>query len=139
MKILNKYGVMLEPDEDEVDEGLGTYWECVNEHDRREWYLDELHMQKNLNIITLDDYAFEKLRDERPGKRIMTTTPNYEMVSNPKYAEAFQYVPIHFRDTDEEKETSDMVLKILNLAYIPEEEQNFKFESKATANRTTPK
>lgn len=56
----------------------------------------------------------------------MSTTPNYEMVSNPKYAEAFQYVQIHFRDTDEEKETSDMVLKILNLAYVPEEARDRK-------------
>jgi hypothetical protein len=56
--ILNKYGIMMPEEEAEVDEGLGSYWECINEHDRREWYLDETHMQRNLNLITLDDYAY---------------------------------------------------------------------------------
>jgi len=59
----------------------------------------------------------------------MPTTPNYEIVSNPRYAEAFQYVAIDFRDTEEEKETSDMVIRILNLAYTPEESvKNFTFK-----------
>lgn len=135
--LLYKYKVIEEEEEDEVDEGLGTYWECLNHHDRREWMLDELNMQKNLNIQTIDDEAFYELRDGKPGKKLMSTTPNYEMVSNPKYAEAFQYVPIHFRDTEEEKETSNMVLTILNLAYVPEEVQSaFEFKSKSSISIT---
>lgn len=50
LRLLRKYGVLAEDEEDEVDEGLGSYWECINDHDRREWMLDELHMQKNLGI-----------------------------------------------------------------------------------------
>eukprot|EP00117_Sycon_ciliatum_P041124 scpid37102/ scgid30137/ len=130
LSVLNKWGIMMPEPEDEVDEGLGTYWECLNEHDRREWYLDETHMRNNLALTTLDDEAFEKLRDGQCGKKIMSTTPNYEMVCNPKYAEQFQYCPIDFRDTEEEKETSNMVLKILNLAYTPESEiANFNFKA----------
>lgn len=87
--ILLKYKIIEEEQEDEVDEGLGTYWECLNDHDRREWMLDELNLQKNLGIQTIDDEAFYLLRDGKPGKKLMGTTPNYEMVSNPKYAEAF--------------------------------------------------
>jgi hypothetical protein len=44
LSILNKFGIMMPKDEDEVDEGLGTYWECLDKHDRRVWYLDETHM-----------------------------------------------------------------------------------------------
>jgi hypothetical protein len=55
------------------------------------------------------------------------------MCSNPKYAEAFQYTPIDFRDTEEEKQVSDMVIKILNLAYTPEDEvKNFSFVNLAS-------
>lgn len=140
LSVLNKWGIMLPEAEDEVDEGLGTYWQCLNEHDRREWYLDETHMRKNLNLITLDEEAYDKLKNEKPGNKVMNTTANYEMVSNPKYAEQFQYCPIDFRDTEEEKETSNMVLKILNLAYTPEEHiKSFDFKGTASSKRKSKK
>ena len=131
---------MMPKDEDEVDEGLGTYWECLDKHDRRVWYLDETHMQKNLGITTLDAKAYRILKEDKPGKKTMPTTPNYEIVSNPRYAAAFQYVPIDFRDTEEERETSDMVLKILNLAYTPESDAaNFKFQASRSKKKSTKK
>lgn len=40
------------------------------------------------------------------------------MVSNPKYADAFQYTEVELRDTQEEKETSDFAVKHLKLAYV---------------------
>lgn len=136
LSVLNKFGIMMPEEEDEVDEGLGTYWECLNEQDRQVWYLDELHMQKNLALTTLDNFAFNELKNGKPGKKTMSTTPNYEIVSNPRYAEQFQYVPIDYRDTEEEKETCDMVLKILNMAYTPEEQQtNFSFAPTASSKR----
>lgn len=140
LSILNKFGIMMPKDEDEVDEGLGTYWECLDKHDRRVWYLDETHMQKNLGITTLDAKAYRILKEDKPGKKTMPTTPNYEIVSNPRYAAAFQYVPIDFRDTEEERETSDMVLKILNLAYTPESDAaNFKFQASRSKKKSTKK
>jgi len=98
-KALIWIGLLSADDEDEVDEGLGTYWECIDEHDRQVWYLDETHMQKNLGITTLDAAAYKELKEGKPVKKTMGQTPNYEIVSNPRYAEAFQYVPIDFRDT----------------------------------------
>jgi len=135
---LIKCGILEAEEEDEVDEGLGTYWECLNAHDRYVWYLDEVHMQRNLGISTLGPEAFEILKDGKAGKKTMGTTPNYEIISNPRYAEAFQYVPVDYRDTEEEKETSDMVLKIMNLAYLPEAESNaFNFKPSSSRRRTT--
>jgi len=137
-RLLLKFNIISDEDEDEVDEGLGSYWACLDEHDRRVWYLDETHSRKNLGITTLDEYAYNQLKEGKPGNKLMGTTPNYEMVSNPRYAEAFQFVPIDFRDTEEEKETSDMVLKIMNLAYLPESESNaFNFRPSTSRKKST--
>jgi hypothetical protein len=140
LTVLNKFGIMMPEDEDEVDEGLGSYWECLDEHDRKVWYLDETHMRKNLGLITLDDDSLEKLKSGPIGKRTIADTPNYEIVTNAKYAEQFQYCPIDFRDSPEEKETSDMVLKIMNLAYTPEEEiAKFNFQGSRSKKRSNNK
>jgi hypothetical protein len=95
-------------------------------------------MRNNLGMNTIDEVAFTELREGKPGKKTMAATPNYEIVSNMRYAEAFQYVAVDFRDTEEEKQTSDMVLTILNLAYKPESEANaFNFVAGASGRRAT--
>lgn len=140
MQMLRAVGIAKEEEEDEVDEGLGTYWECLDEHDRLVWYLDETHLRKQLNITTIDDESYNLLKDGKPGKKQMRTTPNYEIISNPRYAERFQYVPIDFRDTEEEKENANMVAKILNLAYVPEaEHEAFQFRTSKSRSKRTAK
>lgn len=139
-QLLIYIGVMSEDEEAEVDEGLGTYWECLDEHDRLVWYLDETHLRKQLGITTIDEDAYNLLKDGKPGKKQMRTTPNYEIVTNSRYAEKFQYVPIDFRDTEEEKENANMVAKILNLAYVPESEHEaFQFRTSKSRSKKTGK
>lgn len=40
------------------------------------------------------------------------------MTSNPRYADAFQFTAVELRDTKEEKENSDFVVKNLKMAYV---------------------
>ena len=74
---------------------------------------------------TIDDYALERLKNAKKQVKQIRDCHNYEIISNIAYADAFQYTPLDLRDTEAEKITSDMVLKILNLAYIPEKQSNY--------------
>jgi hypothetical protein len=62
MKILIKIGVATKKEDDEVDEQLGTYFQCLSKFQRRVWYLEEKHLQKAHGIYTLSDEAMEQLR-----------------------------------------------------------------------------
>jgi len=120
LALFRKCRVMDEEEEIEVDEDLDTYFGSLSQVDKKIWYFDEHHNRKDLDLKTLTDEAFDQLRHSHTGKKTITVCPNYEIVSNPKYADQFGYTPIEFRDTEEEKLTSDMVLKLLNLAYFTE-------------------
>ena len=75
-----------------MDEQLGTYLQCLGPKNRLAWYLEETSMRKRLNISSMTDEMLGKLK-ETSGKHPKTirTTPNYEMTSNPKYAQLLQY------------------------------------------------
>ena len=72
---------------------------------------------------TCNEDMVEQLRDHSKHNKLIKTCPNYEITSNPKYAASFQYTPVEMRDTREEKEGSDMVLKVLKIAYFTQDEQ----------------
>ncbi len=39
-----KCGIVKARNEDEVDEKLGTYFECLTSYQRKAWYLEEKHL-----------------------------------------------------------------------------------------------
>jgi len=45
-KFLIKAKVFSKHGEDEVDEKLGNYFECLTPYQRKSWYIEEKHMQK---------------------------------------------------------------------------------------------
>lgn len=92
--------------------------ECLGPKNRKLWRIEELHLRQELGIKTLDDSTLAELKSQKPHSKLIRTTYNYEIQSNPKYAAMFQYTPVDMRDTQEEKSASDMVLKILYLAYF---------------------
>lgn len=67
-RILIKLGLMEEKVEDEVDEQLGTYNQCLGKKDRKAWLIEEAHQRKNLRIQSVNDEMYEKLRN--PAKVI---------------------------------------------------------------------
>lgn len=120
LAILRKVGLAKEEKEEEVDEKLGTYIQCLGNKNRKVWRIEEQHRRKEFGIKVLDDTTLEALRDNKPHNKLIKTCHNYELTANMKYAAAFQYTPIEMRDTPEEKHTSDMVAKMLYLAYFSE-------------------
>jgi len=79
-----------DPEEpDEVDEKLGNYWECVASTYRKKWLAEEIYNSNQLNIRTLGIEAVEKMRTFVGNKRVIRTTPNYDILSNPVYQTLF--------------------------------------------------
>ena len=66
-------------------------------------------MRKEFGITTLTDEAMSLMKVNRPHDKVITTCYNYSIVTNPKYYQAFWYVPIDLRDTEIEKNSSDVV------------------------------
>jgi hypothetical protein len=60
------------------------------------------------------------MRTIKGKKKIMKNSPNYEILSNPAYVTAFQYVPVQERDNLEEASTSDMVTSMLYMGFKKE-------------------
>ena len=50
------------PKEDEVDEQLGTYFECLGHNNRKAWLIEEASLRKRLAINSMSDEMLEKLK-----------------------------------------------------------------------------
>ncbi len=70
-----------------------------------------------MKIHTIDDLALENLRNCKSGSKQIKDCYNYEILTNGKYADDFQFTPLELRDTPEEKEASDLIMRLLLLAY----------------------
>jgi hypothetical protein len=55
----------------EVDESLGSYWQCIPSIDQKSWYTNEVYNRKKLKIQLLDKYAFKSLKNTKMGKKLM--------------------------------------------------------------------
>jgi hypothetical protein len=71
--------------------------------DQKRWYTRILHQRMSLGIQTFDQKSFNNIRTvEVDCKRdlVISGLINYDILSNPRYMNLFQYVPIEFRQTD---------------------------------------
>lgn len=91
-KLLLQCKLVPDDKEDEVDEQLGNYTLCLGEKNRKAWLIEEIHQRKTLGFKNVSEDMLEELkRVQKPHKKIVKSTPNYEITSNTKYADAFQY------------------------------------------------
>lgn len=118
---------MQKKEDAEVDENLGSYYECVSIRDRKRWYVEELYNNKRLGIKTIDENALERLRTTKPKDKKLKNAYNYEILSNQKYAALFQFSPIDIRDEGPETLVSDMVTRIMFLGNTHEDHKEFNF------------
>ncbi len=124
---LSKMHLYEEYEEFTVDEKVGSYFECVSVPERKLWVAEELHLKKDLGINTIGKQAFEKLRVAKGEWRVIKNAPNYEVLTNPVYQQAFQYTPIDRRDTEQEKVCSEAVQQVMYLGYIKKDRAELDF------------
>jgi hypothetical protein len=68
LTLLTKIGCCKKEVDDEVDEGLGTYFQCLPLFSRMCWYIEEKHLNQNHKFTTLDHDAMDKLKNSKPPK-----------------------------------------------------------------------
>jgi hypothetical protein len=100
-----------------VDEKVGSYFESVSVDDRKRLLAEELHAQNKLNIHTVGKWATERLRTAIGGWRVIKNAPNYDILANQSYQQAFQFTPIEMCNNSEEEQISETIIKVLNMAY----------------------
>lgn len=86
---LTKMHLFHEEEEIVVDEKVGTYFECVSIPERKLWVAEETNLKKKLGIHTIGKWAFERLRVATGEWRVIKNAPNYEILTNPNYQQAF--------------------------------------------------
>jgi hypothetical protein len=124
LTILQRLHLAKVDQEAEVDEKLGTFTQCLGPKKRKIWRIEEYHMRNELGIRTLSDKMLEDLKFSGYHNKMIKTCPSYEITSNNKYAAALQYTQVDMRDTPEEKINSDMVAKMIYLAYFSDHQSN---------------
>ena len=102
----------------DVDENLGVYWDCLPGMKQKRWFAKETHLKEHLQIQTLNNRSLEMLRTSTRGKKVLSNTVNYDILSNQTYSDQFFY---QWMERRSENESSDMVAKIL---YMGESQLN---------------
>jgi hypothetical protein len=92
--VMVKCRTMTPFEEPEVNEGLGTYFECVPNYQRRAAYAEEAYKQGKLNIRTMHAHQFESLRTTNGGKKVMEGPTSYNLMQDTRYLEGFCYDPV---------------------------------------------
>lgn len=123
----------------EIDEDIDNYWKTIDDNDREWSLLEEKNCRKNLGgLKIMTDYSYDKLKTVRTeAKKTLQGVHSYDILANPNYLEAFQYISASTEDRadfivdDDEDESndaaqSDLVRAVLGLAFI-HKPKNFKF------------
>lgn len=78
-----------------IEEEEEHYFGRLTNIDRKRWLAEEIYRRKHLGVSSISDETFESLR-VTPGKRYSPSQdlPNFEILSNHRYQNLFQYVDI---------------------------------------------
>lgn len=121
-KLFVKCGMMKPDVDEEVDENLGTFFECVSPWESKRWIASSSYRSKKLGFKTVDSWTFDKLSHTDTKDKIFQGAVNYEMLTMYKYQKMYQYIPIEVRNTPQEQEVSDKLERLLFAGYLPKDE-----------------
>ena len=133
---LKRCDMVQDTDEIEVDEQLGNYFETLPNHSRKNWLATEVSNSQRLGIKTMGVGTYEQLRTTQGKTKVMKNTINYNILANPIYMVAFQYVPMTQRDNIEESTTSEMVTAAL---YAAQKKEGFTTGNTFAGAKPRPK
>ena len=92
-------------------EGGKGYWKSILGFDQKRWYSQELYMRDQLGLSIIDDDALEQLRTKKRRGKLISNIPNYDILSNYRYADDFMYTAMERRT---ENLASDLVSQIVH-------------------------
>lgn len=97
-----------------VDEKLDPFWNSINGIEQKRWFAKETYFRNNYNIKTIDNRAYESLKNEKRGDQVIFDAINYDILSNLRYADQFFYTQLDKRG-DNDFEFSDYVARVIYL------------------------
>lgn len=141
---LQRWGFTLQAKEIKVDEDLPKFLTTVKLSQADEILSEEFNMRENFGFSFNDGDTIAALRESKNPKKAIVGSPWYQILSNPKYSNLFNYIgsftserykiiedgshdhvendktiyPLQVQRTRAEQ--SDLVMILLNLAYIPD-------------------
>lgn len=138
-----KWGFALQSKEIQVDEDLPNFFKSVKLSQADELVIENDNMKDNFGICINDPDTINTLNETCIPKKAIQGTPWYQVLSNSKYSSMFYYIGAFTEEreklieddqenvtdndgniTEEAKkiryEQSDMIMILLNLAYIPD-------------------
>ena len=93
-----------------VNERLDEYWKCLNGLDQKRWFAKETHLRKALNMKTINDRSYQKLKNSKRGSKYIINLINYDILQNWSYADKFYYTQM---DRRVENASSDFVASLI--------------------------
>jgi hypothetical protein len=91
-KYLDLWGFGMENIKIEVDEDLPNFFSVVRFTAADEVLLEETNCQKNFGFMINDPDTIDSLKNIIMPKKACQGTPWYQMLSNPKYRNEFNYI-----------------------------------------------
>lgn len=149
---LMKWGFAMASKEINVDEDLPNFFKSVKLSQADELVEENRNMKDNFLFDLTDPDTIERLDDTKVPKKAIQGTPWYQILSNPRYSHLFYYIGAFVgerekliedgfgesdnKDFQDEQmkircEQSDMIMILLNLAFIPDsviKNPDFNFE-----------
>ena len=139
-----KWGFALQSKEIQVDEDLPNFFKSVKLSQADELVLENENMQNNFGICINDPDTISTLNETCIPKKAIQGTPWYQVLSNAKYSSMFYYIGSFVEEREkliEDHQTdvldndgnfqeicqrirweqSDMIVLLLNIAYIPDD------------------
>lgn len=89
---LQKWGFGMSAKDIEVDEDLPNFFRSVKLSQADELILENENMRENFGFEHNDPDTIAELNHATIPKKAMTGTPWYQILSNPHYKDAFQYI-----------------------------------------------
>lgn len=138
---LMRWGFTMQSCEIKVDEDLPNFFKSVKLTQADELIAENKNMQEHYGLNLNDPDTIETLDMTTMPKKAIQGTPWYQLLSNPKYSNEFYYIGAFIGErekliedgfgesgnpgfADEEErircEQSDMIVVLLNLAYVPD-------------------
>lgn len=132
------------------DNKIDDYWRCLDDDDREWSLMEERNSRENLNIATMFESAMHGLIHNRMGRFHLEGIHTYDILRNPNYWQAFQYISAsipdrqsYIKDGDADQtnncDQSDFVRRILNLSLLSPDElkslQDLNFNLRAVKSR----
>jgi len=97
---LMRLGFGMESQKIEVDEDLPNFFKVVKFTAADEVLAEEVNMQNNFGILINDPDTITSLKEIIMPKKACQGTPWYQMLSNPKYQNDFNYIGAYINERE---------------------------------------